>query len=249
MEYKIKQYLDSTYLKTAAQAKLSEKENLAIVESSINEAIQEGFKLIMIRPECVSLAEKMIKKAGAKLFIGTVIDFPKGQNSIEYKLLEAEKAINDGADELDFVVDYEAFKLGEIDYVKEQVFECTKLGLNKNKKVKWIIETAALNDSQIIQLTTLIKNVVVSNFNEGQYDEVFVKSSTGFYVTHDGSPNGATFPAIVLMLENAFPLSVKASGGVKNLDDAIKMIKLGVKRIGTSSAKDIANGTVSNSDY
>ena len=51
------------------------------------------------------------------------------------------------------------------------------------------------------------------------------------------------------MLENAFPLSVKASGGVKNLDDAIKMIKLGVKRIGTSSAKDIANGTVSNSDY
>ena len=249
MEYKIKQYLDSTYLKTAEQAKLSTKDNLAVVESSIQEAIQEGFKLIMIRPEHVALAKQMIVDGKSKLLVGTVVDFPKGQNNIDYKLFQAEKAINDGVDELDYVVDYEAFKLGETDYVKDQVLKCTRLGLNNNKTVKWIIETAALNDSQIIQLTTLIKNVVVSNFKEDQYDKIFVKSSTGFYITHDGSPNGATFPAIVLMLENGFPLSVKASGGVKNLDDALKMIKLGVKRIGTSSAKDIANGTVSNSDY
>jgi deoxyribose-phosphate aldolase len=249
MEYKIKQYLDATYLKTAEQAKLSTKENLAVVESSIQEAIQEGFKLIMIRPEHVALARHMVADAKSKLLVGTVIDFPKGQNNIEDKLIEAEKAINEGVDELDYVVNYEAFKLGEIDYVKDQVLKGTKFGLNNNKTVKWIIETAALNDSQIIQLTTLIKNVVVSNFKEDQYDKVFVKSSTGFYVTHDGSTNGATFPVIVLMLENAFPLSVKASGGVKNIDDAIKMIKLGVKRIGTSSAKDIANGTILNSDY
>jgi deoxyribose-phosphate aldolase len=249
MEYKIKQYLDSTYLKTEEQAKLSKKENLVVVESSIQEAIQEGFKLIMIRPEHIALAKMMIVEAKSKLLIGTVIDFPKGQNSIEYKLVEAEKAINEGVDELDYVVDYEAFKLGKISYIKDQVLKGTRLGLNNNKKVKWIIEIAALNDFQIIQLTTLIKNVVVSSFKEDQYDRVFVKSSTGFYITQDGSPNGATFPAIVLMLENASPLSVKASGGVKNIDDAMKMIKLGVKRIGTSSAKDIANGTISNSDY
>jgi deoxyribose-phosphate aldolase len=249
MEYNIKQFLDATYLKTAEQAKLSKKENLEVVESAIQEAIQEVFKLIMIRPEHVAMAKNMIKEAKSKLLVGTVIDFPKGQNSIEDKLIEATEAIENGVDELDYVVDYEAFKLGEIDYVKDQVLQCTKLGLENNKAVKWIIEIAALNDSQIIQLTTLIKNVVLANFKENQYEKVFVKSSTGFYVTHDGSPNGATFPAIILMLENAFPLSVKASGGVKNTDDAIKMIKLGVKRIGTSAAKDIANGAVSNSDY
>lgn len=249
MEYNIKQYLDATYLKTAKQAKLSKKDNLAIVEHSIKEAIQENFKLIMIRPEHVTLAKKTIVESKSRLLVGTVIDFPKGQNIIEYKLIEAEKAIKDGVDELDFVVDYEAFKLGKMGYVKEQVQKCTSFGLNNNKTVKWIIEIAALNDRQIIQLTTLIKNVVISNFKENYYDKVFVKSSTGFYITADGSSNGATFPAIVLMLENAFPLSVKASGGVKNIDDALKMIKLGVKRIGTSSAKDIANGVISNSDY
>lgn len=249
MELKIKQYLDSTYLKTAEQAKLSANENLKVVLAAIHEAIQEGFKLIMIRPEHVALAKRSVVEAQSKLLIGTVIDFPKGQNSIENKLIEAEKAVKDGVDELDYVVDYEAFKLGKLDYVKDQVLKGTSFGLNHNKVVKWIIEIAALNDNQIIQLTTLIKNVVISNFKEEQYEKVFVKSSTGFYVTQDGSPNGATFSAIVLMLENAFPLSVKASGGVKNTDDAIKMIQLGVKRIGTSSAKDIVNGTISNSDY
>jgi deoxyribose-phosphate aldolase len=249
MEYNIKQYLDATYLKTAEQAKLSEKENTVVIESNINEAIKEDFKLIMIRPEYVALAKKKIVGAKSKVLVGTVIDFPKGQHGIDYKLIEAEKAINDGADELDYVVDYEAFKLGKIDYIKEQVLNGTRLGLNNNKIVKWIIEIAALSDGQIIQLTVLIKNIVLSNFKENQFDKVFVKSSTGFYVTTDGSPNGATFPAIVLMLENAFPLSVKASGGVKNREDAIKMIKLGVKRIGTSSAKDIVNGANSNFDY
>lgn len=249
MEFKIKQYLDATYLKTAEQAKCSDEENKAIVVGAIQEAIKEEFKLIMIRPEYVTLAKTMILDSKSKLLIGTVIDFPKGQNNIENKLMEAAKAVQDGVDELDYVVDYEAFKLGKIDLIKDQVFQGTKFGLDNNKTVKWIIETAALTESQIIQLTTLIKNVVVSNFKENQYEKVFVKSSTGFYVTQDGSPNGATFPAILLMLENAFPLSVKASGGVKNIDDALKMIKLGVKRIGTSSAKEIANGTVSNSDY
>lgn len=245
----IKQYLDSTYLKTAEQSLITEQQNVEIVKSSIDEAILEHFKLIMIRPEYIVLAKNAIEKANSKLLIGTVIDFPKGISSTEEKLKEALLAIQAGADELDYVIDYEAFKRNEFDYVKNQVVECTKLGLDHHKIVKWIIEIAALNDHQIVQITALIKNCIISHFNESQYDKVFVKSSTGFYVTEDGSPNGATFSAIKLMIENAFPLPVKASGGVKSYEDAIKMINLGVKRIGTSSAKQIANNEITNTDY
>ena len=78
---------------------------------------------------------------------------------------------------------------------------------------------------------------------------MFVKSSTGFYKTVDGSPNGATFPAIIAMLENAFPLSVKASGGIKTYDEALEIIKLGVKRIGTSAAKAISEGIETSGIY
>jgi len=117
----IKQYLDSTYLKTAAQAGLTEKENATVVEGFIQEAISEGFKLIMIRPDYVKTARKMIDAAGSKLLIGTVISFPEGTNSLEEKLSEAQKAIEDGVDELDYVCNYEAFKKGEVDLVKEEV--------------------------------------------------------------------------------------------------------------------------------
>ena len=245
----IKHYLDSTYLKTAAQANLSEKENTEVVANCIQEAIDNDFKLIMIRPDKVALAKKMIQEAGSKVTIGTVIDFPFGNGTIEEKLAEAKQAIQDGADDLDFVVDYEAFKRGEISVVKEQVIQGTKLGLAHNKIVKWIIEVAALDNHQIVQLSTLIKNAVIANFTEKEYDKVFVKSSTGFYKTPEGIPNGATVPTIKLMLENSFPLPVKAAGGVRTYEEAVEMVQLGVKRIGTSAAKAIATGEISNSDY
>lgn len=245
----IRQYLDSTYLKTAAQAGLTKAENIAVVEDCIQEAIDERFKLIMIRPDMVVMAKEMITIAKSKVTIGTVIDFPDGNGLLEDKLKEAEKAIHDGADDLDYVVDYEAFKRGETDLVKKQVLEGTRLGLSHGKIVKWIIEVAALNDHEIVQLSALIKNVVIANFKEDQYANVFVKSSTGFYKTQDGLPNGATVPTIKLMIENSFPLPVKAAGGVRTYDEALEMIALGVKRIGTSSAKAIANGEVSKNEY
>ena len=245
----IKHYLDSTYLKTAAQANLSEKENTQVVVNCIQEAIDNDFKLIMIRPDKVALAKKMIQDAKSKVTIGTVIDFPLGNGTLEDKLVEAKQAIENGADDLDFVVDYEAFKRGEVDAVKEQVLQGTKLGLAHNKIVKWIIEVAALDNHQIVQLSTLIKNVVIANFAEKEYDKVFVKSSTGFYKTPEGIPNGATVATIKLMLENSFPLLVKAAGGVRTYEEAVEMVQLGVKRIGTSAAKAIATGEISNSDY
>ena len=245
----IKQYLDSTYLKTAAQANISEQENTEIVKNCIQEAIDNNFKLIMIRPDKVTLAKKMIDEAHSKVTIGTVIDFPLGNGTLEEKLAEAKEAIENGVDDLDFVVDYEAFKRGEVEAIKEQVLEGTKLGLSHHKIVKWIIEVAALDDHQIVQLSALIKNVVIANFDENDYEKVFVKSSTGFYKTPEGVPNGATIPTIKLMLENSCPLPVKAAGGVRTYEEAVEMIQLGVKRIGTSAAKAIANGEISNSDY
>lgn len=245
----IKQYLDSTYLKTAEQAGLSEDDNNLVVKGFIQEAIDESFKLIMIRPDKVAMAKEMITQANSKVVIGTVIAFPEGTNSLIEKLEEAQKAIEDGADELDYVANYEAFKRGEIELVKNEIFNGTRLGLESHKVVKWIIEVAALSDDQIIQFSALIKNVVLSNFKEECLHQVFVKSSTGFYKTIDGLPNGATVHTIVMMLENASPLPVKAAGGVRTFEEAETMIRLGVKRIGTSAAKTIAHGGTTTGGY
>jgi deoxyribose-phosphate aldolase len=244
----IRQYLDSTYLKTAAQAGISEAENTAVVKGFVSEAIAEKFKLIMIRPDQVFMAKAMIDKAGSSVAIGTVIDFPGGNSPLEKKLEEAAKAIADGADELDYVCNYSAFKNGDTDLLKQEIFEGTKLGLSHLKTVKWIIEVAALTDKEIAQLSALIKGVVVANFT-GHYNEVFVKSSTGFYPTQNGLPNGATIPTIIIMLENAAPLPVKAAGGVRTYEEAVEMINLGVKRIGTSAAKAIANSETATGGY
>jgi deoxyribose-phosphate aldolase len=244
----IRQYLDSTYLKTAEQAGISEKENLSVVKQFIKEAIDEQFKLVMIRPDMLAVARQMTDKAKSNLAVGTVIDFPKGTSDVETKLAEAAQAIADGADELDFVCNYEAFKSGDSDVVRDEVLQCTALGLHHLKVVKWIIEVAALDEKQIAQLSALIKGVVVSNFT-GHYNEVFVKSSTGFYHTTEGTPNGATISSVIIMLENAAPLPVKAAGGVRTFEEAVEMINLGVKRIGTSAAKAIASGEATSGGY
>lgn len=245
----IRSFLDSTYLKTASQAGLDEAQNTEVVKAFINEAVVEGFKLVMIRPEMVALAKQIILASSSSVKIGTVIDFPEGKSTIEDKLIAANKAIADGADELDFVCNYNAFKTGAIDMVKEEILRATQLALAHNKIIKWIIEVAALTDKQIIQLSTLIKNVVIAHFKEADYAAVFVKSSTGFYETENNEPNGATIPTIIMMLENASPLPVKAAGGVRNYADAEKMIKLGVKRIGTSAAKAIVSGGKNQEQY
>ena len=123
------------------------------------------------------------------------------------------------------------------------------IGLKNEKVVKWIIETVALTDEEIIGLTILIRDTVESKLNEFPSENVFVKSSTGFFQTPNGEPNGANEHVIGLMLENAGSLSVKASGGVRTKREAEKMIDLGVKRIGTSSAKQIVLGNAGGGSY
>ena len=245
----IKKYLDSTYLKTPEQSGLSEAETSEKVKQIVQEAIDNGFYLVMIRPDYVKMARQMIDQAGASVKVGTVIGFPEGTLNYKLKLAEAQKAINDGADELDYVVNYEAFKKGEKDYVKKEVFEGTLLALKNNKVAKWIIEVAALSPEQIAELTALIRDIVVQTIGLDKAGQVFVKSSTGFYKTEDGKPNGATPESIKIMIDNAGPLPVKAAGGVRNYDEAVKMIELGVQRIGTSSAKAIAEGGEAQGEY
>ena len=181
--------------------------------------------------------------------VGTVIGFHEGTASVDEKYSEAQQAINDGADELDFVINYEAFKKGDLETPKQEFIKCTQLGLENGKVVKWIIEIAALTDEQIVDLTKNIRIWAEENFKAEDLPNIFVKSSTGFYPTENGKPNGATFEGIQLMLENAGSLSVKAAGGVKSPEDAEKMIALGVKRIGTSSAKALVSDEEAQGGY
>ena len=132
--------------------------------------------------------------------------------------------------------------------VKNEVVECTKLCLDNGKIAKWIIEIAALTDEQIADITKKINEWVSENF-AGKEEMVFVKSSTGFFQTEGGKPNGATFEGIEIMLKNAGKLPVKAAGGVRTPEDAEKMVNLGVKRIGTSSALALIREEESSGGY
>lgn len=239
----VNDFLDATYLKTYKQANISKLENNTVVEELLQNAIKHKYKCVMIRPEYVATAKQHFIKNKSKVLVGTVIDFPEGTANLEEKLSQAKVVIDNGADELDFVIDYQAFKNGEFALVQNQVKECTALCLQNHKTVKWIIEIAALSNKEIIQITALIKNVIIRNFKETDYANVFVKSSTGFFKTANDQPNGATPNAITLMLENATPLSVKASGGIKTLEEVLFYLEMGVKRIGTSAQNEIVAET------
>jgi deoxyribose-phosphate aldolase len=245
----LSQYLDSTYLKTAQQANISEEETTTNVVKLIEEAIAFDFKLIMIRANYISLAKEMIKKANSNVLIGTVIGFHEGTTSLNEKLKEAKKAIDLGVNDLDYVVNYEAFKKGKTPLIKEEIIKGTEIGLKNNKIVKWIIEVAALTNEQIASISKLIKEIVIDSFGIENASNVYVKSSTGFYKTENNKPNGATFETIKIMSDNAKPLKIKAAGGVKTKEDALKMITLGVERIGTSSAKQIIEETKIDREY
>ncbi len=232
----INQYLDSTYLKTPEQSGLTEEQTFEKVRELTDEAIAYHFKEVMIRPNYVKLIKDYLISKNSEILVGTVIGFHEGTYDTQDKLNEANQAIVDGADELDFVINYEAYKSGELALVEKEFVEGTRLGLDFGKTVKWIIEIAALSDDQIADLTASIWRWAQDNFEEKDFSRIFIKSSTGFYETEAGKPNGATFEGVRIMLDNAGKLPVKAAGGVKTPADAEKMIAMGIQRIGTSSA-------------
>ena len=242
-------YIDSTYLKTSEQAGISDKETDRVVVKTIQDAIDNNMKLVMIRPEFIEVANQMIKEYGSNLLIGTVIGFPHGDGWMGDKFDEAMDAIQNGVDELDYVVNYKAFQKGDLDTIKKEVCEGTLIGVDEGLVVKWIIESAALTNDEIADLTSLIRDVVIECVGEQKASNVFVKTSTGFYKPEDGSTGGATTDAVSIMTANAGPLKVKASGGIYSREDLDRMVDAGASRIGTSSGIEIIRGEKSNTDY
>ena len=228
-------YLDSTYLKTAEQAGISELATKDIVISSIHDAIQSKFACIMIRPEFVAMAKELIESNKSKLKVGTVVDFPFGTGTTVQKITEGKAVIESGAYDIDYVCDYNAFKRGAFEKFDKDIVEGTKLVLNHKKIVKWIIETGALSRDEIRDISRRISKLVQSNFPQNA-KKVFIKTSTGYYGGY-----GATVKDIKTIKSVAGNLQIKASGGVSNRKDCLEMIKAGATRIGTSKAVLIDN--------
>jgi deoxyribose-phosphate aldolase len=233
-------YLDSTYLKTSAEAGVSEIETKEIVINAIKEAIDAKFACIMIRSEFIAIAKELIEKSKSKLKIGTVVDFPFGNSTTEQKIIEAKSAIESGAYDIDYVCDYNAFKRGAFAKFDSDILEGTKIVLGNKKIVKWIIETGALSADEIRNIAKRISTLVQSNFPKNA-NKVFIKTSTGYYGGY-----GATVKDVKIIKLVAGNLQLKASGGISNLKDCLEMIKAGATRVGTSKAVSIYNQSLEN---
>jgi deoxyribose-phosphate aldolase len=230
---KIEEYLDSTYLKLPEEAGVSIEE----MEVKINEIIEEGiasnFACVMIRPNFVSKAVEKIQTSKSKLKVGTVIDFPFGNNSTKNKLNEAKEAISNGAYDIDFVCDYNSFKRGNYEKFDTDIFEGTKICYENKNIVKWIIETGALSKDEIRNISKRITILIQSHFPTF-VKNIYIKTSTGYYGGY-----GATLKDVKVIKSVSGNLKIKASGGISNFKDASAIIEAGADRIGTSKALDI----------
>ena len=205
-------YIDHTLLKpTATKADI-----LKICE----EAKQYHFASVCVNPCWVKLCAEVLKGSGVK--VCTVIGFPLGANTSEIKAAEASLAIKEGASEVDMVINIGALKEGNTDYVYQDILDVRKASEGKTLKV--IIETSYLTDEE--------KKTVCQLCAKAGAD--FVKTSTGF------SSAGATAEDVKLMKE-ASGIKVKASGGVRTKEDALKMIEAGASRLGASAGVKIVS--------
>jgi deoxyribose-phosphate aldolase len=186
------------------------------------EAKEYQFASVCINPCFVKLAANKLKDSGVK--ICTVIGFPLGANTSELKAIEAKIAITEGAQEIDMVINVGALKEGDLEYVENDITRVVQA--SKGALVKVIIETCFLTDEEKVSVCNLAKKSGAD----------FVKTSTGF-----GS-GGAT-PADVSLMRKTVgeTMGVKASGGVRNLIDALAVIEAGANRIGTSAGLAIIN--------
>ena len=205
-------YIDHTLLKpTAVKADI-----LRLCE----EAKQYHFASVCVNPCWVALCADVLKGTGVK--VCTVIGFPLGANTSEIKAQEAALAIKQGAEEVDMVINIGALKEGNTDYVYNDILAVRKA--SQGKVLKVIIETSYLTDEE--------KKTVCRLAAKAGAD--FVKTSTGF------SSAGATAEDVKLMKESS-GIKVKASGGVRTKEDALKMIEAGASRLGASAGIKIVS--------
>ncbi len=206
--------------------------NPTLTVSDIDQLVEEAknYKMfgVCVPPFWVKRARREIGTSVVQLI--TVAGFPLGYNMTETKIDEIKNAINNGADEIDLVWNISSFKTG-MGWDKIEIVKCGKLVHDAQKLLKVIIETAYLTDDEIIQACKICSDAGAD----------FVKTSTGF------ASAGAKPEHITLMRKN-LPESVgiKASGGIKNYDQALQMIQSGADRIGTSSGVTIVNDQKNN---
>lgn len=187
------------------------------VDALIAEANEYNFLGVCVPPFWVKKAARELE--GTDIQLVTVIGFPLGYSLTEIKEFEIRKAIDQGANELDIVMNISAFKDG-MPWVKVELAKCAHLIHESGCLMKVIIETAYLNEEEILRATKLCCEAGTD----------FVKTSTGF------AGAGAMVEHVKLMRENApSNVGIKASGGVKTLADAMAMIEAGADRLGTSS--------------
>lgn len=184
------------------------------------EAKEFGFASVCINPCYVPIAVNLLKDSSVK--VCTVIGFPLGANTTATKIFEAKDAILMGADELDYVVNVSDVLNNRFDLVKKEMEEFVQLSSAGSKPViiKIILETCYLTNEQIVKCCQLSEETGLD----------FVKTSTGF------GTGGATATHVQLMRQTVGPkVGVKASGGIRNYQDAITMVEAGANRIGASS--------------
>lgn len=189
-----------------------------------NEALNYGFASVCINPSFVPLAVNLLKDSA--VLVCTVIGFPLGSTSTATKAFEAQEAVKNGALEVDMVINIGALKERREDVVFQDISTVVEAAKGANSKAitKVIIETCYLSDEEKVLACMLAKKA-------GAH---FVKTSTGF-----GS-GGATAPDIALMRETVGPeMGVKASGGIRNLQQVLDMVKAGATRIGASAGVEI----------
>ena len=209
----VNQLIDHTYLKAFGTTK--ELDQLII------EAKEYQFKSVCVNPYWVAYAHEKLQNSG--VLVCTVIGFPLGQNTTETKVFETLNAVSNGADEIDMVINVAALKMGQYDYIKNEIDSIVKAA--NGRTVKCIIETCYLTKEEIAKVSETVATTKAH----------FIKTSTGF------GTGGATVEDVKIMKEHGHGKEVKASGGVRNKTDFEAMVEAGATRIGTSNGVQIMN--------
>ncbi len=219
---KLNKYIDHTLLKPEAT-----KEQ---IKKICEEAKEYNFKSVCVNPTQVAYAKELL--CDSDVLVCTVIGFPLGANTSSVKAFETKDAIKNGADEIDMVVNIGAIKDQNYELVKKDIESV--VDSSSDKLVKVIIETCLLTDQEKRKLCQIVIEAGAD----------FIKTSTGF------STGGATKEDISLFKEEVEDkIGIKASGGVRNIEDADIMIECGATRLGTSGGVQIIKGENSKTDY
>lgn len=210
----LNKYIDHTMLKAYAQ----EKDIIKLCD----EADKYKFKSVCINPCYVGLVKSYLEKLKSSVKICTVVGFPLGQNTIETKVFEAQNAINNGAEEIDMVINIGALLDKKFEYIEKEISDIRKIC--EGKILKIIIETCYLDEENIKIMTEICNKLNVD----------YIKTSTGF-----GTRGASENDVIVMNKYKNNKLQIKASGGISDKKAAEKMIELGATRLGTSKSINI----------